>query len=147
MKKQFLTLFLLLLPISGFSQGLNVYPRYLVNMPIASTLPRASFDVSMYSFAHGGLLAGLEVGMTERFMFGVTFGGINVIGENEVDWHPLQELLHDFSWFAKRILCRPFHLDLTPRAMVAIWLTTNGLKENLPDSSLSSVKSMKCSII
>ncbi|KAA3662469.1 MAG: hypothetical protein DWQ10_02340 [Calditrichaeota bacterium] len=88
MKKQFLTLFLLLLPIGAFSQGLNVHPRYLVNMPIASTLPRASFDVSMYSFAHGGLLAGLEVGMTERFMFGVTFGGINVIGENEVDWHP-----------------------------------------------------------
>ncbi|KAA3620394.1 MAG: hypothetical protein DWQ05_00175 [Calditrichaeota bacterium] len=88
MKKQIFTLLLLALPTFAHAQGLNVHPRYLISIPIASTLPRASFDVSMQSFAYGGLLSGVEVGMTERFMFGVTFGGINVLGENEVDWHP-----------------------------------------------------------
>ncbi len=81
-------LLLLCLPVSGLAQGVDVNPRFLIDMPIASTLPRASFDITLRVFPNGGTLTTIDVGLHERLMFGVSFGGINVIGGGDIQWQP-----------------------------------------------------------
>ncbi len=70
------------------AQGVNVPPRFVIDYPNASTIPRASFDLNLRNFANGGIVAGATIGMTDRFMLGVTFGGENVLGEAGINWHP-----------------------------------------------------------
>lgn len=88
MKRVFFGIAVFILPLSLSAQGINVPPRYIIDLPNASTLPNASFDVTMRLFPQGGLLAGVNVGLNERFMLGVSYGGINVIGRGKVNWHP-----------------------------------------------------------
>ena len=88
MKKYLIVLGILLAPQFLSAQGIGVPPRYLIEMPVAYVLPRASFDVNMRLYKGDGLLTGLNVGMTDRFMIGVSFGGTNVLGQGEVDWNP-----------------------------------------------------------
>ncbi len=88
MKKAGLILLMLALPAAGFGQGVDVKPRYVIDYPVAASLPRASFDVTMRVFPGGGALSSIDVGMTDRITFGVSFGGMNVIGEGDIDWQP-----------------------------------------------------------
>jgi len=88
MKKYLLVLGMCIVPQLVQAQGIGVQPRYLIDMPIAYVLPRASFDVNMRLYRGDGLLSSVDVGMTDRFMIGVSFGGTNVLGEGDVDWNP-----------------------------------------------------------
>lgn len=88
MKRFSLIVFCLAIPSFLTAQGVNVPARSIVDLPNASTLPNASFDIAMRIFAEGGLLAGINVGLNERFMIGISYGGVNVIGKGDVDWHP-----------------------------------------------------------
>ncbi|NIR47818.1 hypothetical protein GWO43_05135 [candidate division KSB1 bacterium] len=62
--------------------------RLLIDMPTAGTLERGSFDIALRMFGNGGLLGGVGVGITPRFMIGLSFGGENIIGSGEIDWNP-----------------------------------------------------------
>jgi hypothetical protein len=68
--------------------ALIVEPLDLIDMPTAGTLMRGSFQAQLLAYANGGLLGGLEVGLTDRFMFGISYGGTNLIGRGAVDWNP-----------------------------------------------------------
>ena len=65
-------------------------PRILTDCPTAATLPRASFDVHVRDFSAGGLLGAINVGLHQRFMLGVSYGGTAVLGESKAIWqdHP-----------------------------------------------------------
>ena len=88
MKRFILIAIFLTVPSILAAQGINVPARNIIDLPNASTLPNASFDVTMRIFPDGGLLSGVNVGLNERFMIGVSYGGINVIGKGDIDWHP-----------------------------------------------------------
>lgn len=75
-------------PSGAIAQGVGVYPRFIIDYPIAFSLPRASFDINARIFPNGGLLSTLSVGMTDRLMVSASFGGINIIGEGEINWQP-----------------------------------------------------------
>lgn len=60
----------------------------LIDMPTAATLDRGSYDLRLRMFANGGLIGGVAVGISNRFMFGLSYGGENIIGEGEVNWNP-----------------------------------------------------------
>lgn len=76
------------MPATLAAQGINVPARTIIDLPNASLLPNASFDVTMRIFPEGGLLTGVNVGLNERFMIGLAYGGTNVIGKGAVNWHP-----------------------------------------------------------
>ena len=78
----------MLVPTLLSAQGINVPARTILDLPNASTLPNASFDVTMRFFPNGGLLGGVNVGLNERFMIGLSYGGVNLIGTGSPDWHP-----------------------------------------------------------
>jgi hypothetical protein len=85
-KKVLLILFLLTATIL-FAQD-ELQPQYLIDLPTAGALERGSYAINLRLFGNGGLLADVAVGVTPRFMFGLSFGGENIVGEGEVNWNP-----------------------------------------------------------
>ena len=86
MKRCLLGLFI---PMLLFAQDAQIVePLDMIDMPTAGTLMRGSFRGQLRAYADGGLLGGLEVGLTDRFMFGISYGGTNLIGRGSVDWNP-----------------------------------------------------------
>jgi hypothetical protein len=69
----------------------DIPPRKLVDMPTAGTLPRAHFDLGLRLFNHGGALGYADIGLSNRFQVGISYGGTNVISDQEADWHPTIE--------------------------------------------------------
>ncbi len=66
-----------------------VEQRYLVDVPTAGVLKKGQYEVGMRLFANGGLLGQVQVGMTNRFMFGISYGGEKFVGTGSVDFNPL----------------------------------------------------------
>ena len=63
-------------------------PVQIIDMPTASMLRGGSFRAAVRVYEQGGLLASLSAGISSKIMFGVSFGGLHVIGENQkVEWN------------------------------------------------------------
>jgi len=88
-KHFFLIIFLVVLVGSLAAQndsGIN-QPINLVTTPTAGVLPRGSYSVECRLFPDGGLWGQIGVGVFERFMFGVSYGGGGIIGNQKIDWY------------------------------------------------------------
>ena len=88
LRKAALMTFVLLffLPLSARAQP--VQPRKLVDCPTGGLLPRGSFDVDLRLFPEGGALGTISVGLTDRLLLGVSYGGEKIISEQKADWFP-----------------------------------------------------------
>ncbi|MBL7996555.1 hypothetical protein JNM05_14405 [bacterium] len=76
--------------IQSFAQeNVAQQKRSLVNVPTAGVLQKGQYDVGMRLFDNGGVLTSIGVGITDRFMFGIAFGGENIIGSGKVKFNPL----------------------------------------------------------
>lgn len=62
-------------------------PIYLIDVPTANFLDRKYFELKLRVYHLGGMIGGLTVGLTNRLMFGVTYGGQNIIGQGKVLWN------------------------------------------------------------
>lgn len=63
-------------------------PRVLVDMPTAGTLPRGHFSLGVRMYTMGGGMGFTNIGLSNRFMVGISFGGTNVISDQDADWNP-----------------------------------------------------------
>lgn len=63
-------------------------PRWLVDMPTAGTLPRASFDVAIRLYPGGGSLGMIDIGLSSRMQLGIAYGGQNIISNSGPHWNP-----------------------------------------------------------
>jgi hypothetical protein len=83
---------LLLLPQFLWAQAEEavqpVPQRMLVDCPTAGLLPRGSFDVDLRLFPGGGALGAISVGLTDRLLLGVSYGGEKIISDEKVEWFP-----------------------------------------------------------
>lgn len=63
-----------------------VYPQPtdLITIPTAGVVPRGAYLADVRFFDEGGILAGISVGISSRFMFGVSYGGNQIIGDQKV---------------------------------------------------------------
>jgi len=66
----------------------DVPPRWLVDMPTAGTLHRGYYNISFRFYPHGGTLGYADIGLSSRFMMGISFGGEGVISSTDPDWNP-----------------------------------------------------------
>lgn len=66
-----------------------VEPRYGVDMPTAGVLRRGEYAMTTQMYRGGGLTAGLSVGIFDRMMFGISFGGNGIIGVGDVTWQKI----------------------------------------------------------
>ncbi len=108
--KQTLIIILLFSSLAVHGQDLSlVEPISLIDTPTAGTLLRSSFKAEIRAYANGGLLGGIDAGITDRLMFGISYGGTNLIGEGKIDWNPQPGV---------NIRYRLFEEDLTIPALV-----------------------------
>lgn len=62
-------------------------PINLIDTPTANFLSRKHFQLNLRVYHLGGMLGGLTVTLTPRLMFGVSYGGQNIIGQGKVQWN------------------------------------------------------------
>jgi hypothetical protein len=99
MRKYLILVIVILLIIQilpGYSQNVadetspfvrKMSPINLIDAPTANFLDRKYFQLKLRVYHKGGMLGGLTVGLTSRLMFGVSYGGQNIIGQGKVLWN------------------------------------------------------------
>ena len=65
----------------------SMKPINLIDVPTANFLLIRCFQLKMRVYDMGGMLAGLSVRLTPRLMFGVTYGGQNIVGHGKIKWN------------------------------------------------------------
>ena len=65
----------------------DIAPRKLVDMPTAGTLPRGHYDIGMRVFYNGGGLGYIDIGLSSRFMMGISYGAEGVFSNAEPNWN------------------------------------------------------------
>ena len=123
MKNRFTYLLMILFSVCVQSQDYPA-PTNLVTIPTAGVLVRGSYTADARIQNGGGLIFGLSVGITDRFMFGLSYGAGNLIGDDSLKWYLRPEV---------NLKYRLIDEDLS-RPGIAIGLETQGLGEFDADS-------------
>ncbi|MBU1650930.1 YjbH domain-containing protein, partial [bacterium] len=93
---------ILILPlISSFAQtpAQRVEIQSLIDQPTAGSLEKGEYGFDVRFFPQGGTLVGLQAGMFSRFMIGVSYGGVNIIGNGQPEWNELPGVLVKYRVF------------------------------------------------
>jgi hypothetical protein len=67
---------------------LSTEPLYLVDIPTAGMLYHRNISTSLEFFEEGGMVASANVGLFNRLMLGIAYGGTNVIGVRKAQFNP-----------------------------------------------------------
>jgi len=65
----------------------KVKPADLIDNPTANILSAQQFKLNLRVYHLGGMLGSLSARITTKLMFGVSYGGQNVIGQGKVKWN------------------------------------------------------------
>ena len=57
----------------------------LIDKPTAGMLKRSQYKIGTNFYQQGGVLVDVEVGLLNRFSFGISYGGSGVIGSTKVE--------------------------------------------------------------
>ena len=87
-------------------------PTSLVTIPTAGSLNRGVFSVSMRMQKDGGLLNSLSVGFSDRFMFGISLGASNLIGDKKPIPNPRPELMIKYRFIDESIVIPALSLGI-----------------------------------
>jgi hypothetical protein len=65
-------------------------PIQIIDMPTASILRGGAFRAGTRIYEQGGVMASLSAGVSNKVMFGVSFGGLDIIGNaQKITWNPM----------------------------------------------------------
>ncbi len=62
-------------------------PIQIVDFPTAATLSRGTFTVELDAFGNGGIISYIDIGLHDRFMLGISYGGEGILGHEDADWY------------------------------------------------------------
>ncbi|MCX6834722.1 MAG: YjbH domain-containing protein [candidate division Zixibacteria bacterium] len=66
----------------------DIAPRTLVDLPTAGTLPRGAYQIGLRLYSAGGALGNTDIGLSSRFMMGISYGGTKIVSSEDPDWNP-----------------------------------------------------------
>jgi len=95
--------------------------RELIDSPTAGCLKKGQYDFELRIFPQGGVLAGFAVGLFDRFSMGVSYGGINIIGSDNVIWNEQPGVLLKYRLIEESIIMPAIALGFTNQGYGA-WL-------------------------
>jgi hypothetical protein len=65
-----------------------IEPTMIIDKPTAGMLHRGTYSLKGTFFERGGVLFGVSVGLLDRFNFGISYGGTNVLGADKPSMNP-----------------------------------------------------------
>lgn len=65
----------------------------VIHEPTAGVLKKGQYELELNSFGYGGMQVGIAIGLFDRFMFGVSFGGDGLIGYGKPTWNDLPGMI------------------------------------------------------
>ena len=69
----------------------HVELRQLIDSPTAGLCGQWTYACDLRVFPNGGMLTRVSVGLLSRLTAGLSYGGLNIIGEGDLDWNPRVE--------------------------------------------------------
>jgi hypothetical protein len=66
----------------------SIEPTMIIDKPTAGMLHRGSYALNGSFFEQGGVLFGVSVGLLDRFNFGISYGGTNILGADKPVMNP-----------------------------------------------------------
>lgn len=63
----------------------------LVDCPTAGLVEKGRFGVDLRLFPNGGVMGQLNAGVMRRLAIGISYGGMGIIGDDDIDWYPRVE--------------------------------------------------------
>jgi hypothetical protein len=76
---------------------LNAYElKSIADAPTGGILQKGEAEVFTKIYRENGVLCGTKVGLFPRFMFGVSYGGEKIVGNERPQWHPNVEFSAKF---------------------------------------------------
>ena len=87
-----LVMALVLLACASAWGQIALEPVRLVDSPTAGLIDKGRFAVALRLFPDGGVLTQVNAGVMRRLSIGLSYGGVNVIGDDAIDWHPRVEV-------------------------------------------------------
>jgi len=73
---------------SNAGEGANIEPTMLIDRPTAGMLHRGNYYISANFFQRGGVLFSVAVGLLDRFSFGISYGGTDILGSDKPHMNP-----------------------------------------------------------
>ena len=67
-------------------------PTRLIDSPTAGLIDKGRFAVDLRLFPDGGVLTQINAGVMRRLSIGLSYGGVNIVGDDAIDWHPRVEV-------------------------------------------------------
>ena len=134
--KTYLFFVVVFVPVRSYAQQSKmaegvILPREVIDLPVASTLNHGDFGLGLRVYPNGGVLSDISVGLYNRFLAVVYYGGENIIGEGSVNWNPQVGI--DFRL---RIIDESLLLP-----GIAIGITTQGIGRFIEETDRYSIKS------
>lgn len=77
----------------------NIEPRYIIDTPTAGLLKRGAFSLESNFFQDGGLMFGIYAGALDRLTFGISYGGVGVIGKSPATMQKLPGVMIKYRLF------------------------------------------------
>ena len=65
-----------------------IEPTMMIDKPTAGMLHRGTYELDGNFFEQGGVLFGVSVGLFDRFNFGISYGGTDILGTNKPTMNP-----------------------------------------------------------
>lgn len=102
------SLLVILFTFQAFAQGTagedakHQY-RFLIDMPTAGVLDKGLVSVGTEYLPYGVVIARLEVGVFDDISFGISYGGVNIIGAGKPDWYKLPAVDVRFRLFKETL--------------------------------------------
>ena len=63
-------------------------PPWLIDMPTAGTLSQGQYQIGARLCADGGALGFTDIGLSNRLQMGISFGGQDIISNQDPSWNP-----------------------------------------------------------
>ena len=77
--------------------------RFLIDMPTAGVLDKGLVSIGTEYLPFGVVIARLEVGVFDDISFGISYGGVNIIGAGDPDWYKLPAVDIRFRLFQETL--------------------------------------------
>jgi len=114
-----------------------VESRFLIDLPTAGITPEGVVAIDVEFFQESGFLTGVSIGVLDRLMFGISYGGTQVVGGGDPEWNDLPGF--------------QFKARLTQESAgfpaIALGIDTQGKEPYLEDPGRYTIKSMGAYIV